>query len=328
MSTYLVTGGAGFIGSHLVDLILSKNKKVKVIDDLSVGNLNNLKKHQNNRNFKFKKIDICKVNSKTNFLKDCDKIIHLAGIGDIVPSINFPKKYFKVNLEGTLNLLEYFKNKNIKKFVYAASSSCYGKAKTPTNENAKIETLYPYAMSKYLGEQTCFHWSKVYKIPINSIRIFNAYGPRSKTSGAYGAVMGVFLKQILMNEKLTIVGNGKQKRDFLYVTDVAEAFYKAANTSLTNQKWNLGFGKAYSVNALVKELRYNKKIFIPDRPGEPKITLANNKKIMRDLKWKPKISFKQGIKIILKNKEYWRNAPLWTKSKIKIATKDWFKYQK
>jgi UDP-glucose 4-epimerase len=271
---YLVTGGAGFIGSHVVDLLLKNNKKVKVIDNLSSGSLKNLLQHKNNKNLLFKKIDIRKIRSNENFLKNCFKIIHLAGIGDIVPSINHPKKYFDVNVNGTLNLLEYFKNKKIEKFVYAASSSCYGKSKFPTKEENRISTLHPYALSKYMGEQLCIHWHNIYNFPLNSIRIFNAYGTRSKTTGAYGAVIGVFLKQMLMSKPLTVVGNGKQKRDFLYVTDVAEAFYKASNTKLKGKIWNLGFGKAYSVNKLIEKLKYKKKIFIPNRPGEPEVTLA------------------------------------------------------
>lgn len=325
---YLVTGGAGFIGSHVVDLLLKKNKKVKVIDNLSSGSLKNLLQHKNNKNLLFKKIDIRKIRSNENFLKNCFKIIHLAGIGDIVPSINHPKKYFDVNVNGTLNLLEYFKNKKIEKFVYAASSSCYGKAKCPTKEENRISTLHPYALSKYMGEQLCIHWHNIYNFPLNSIRIFNAYGTRSKTSGAYGAVIGVFLKQMLMNKPLTVVGNGKQKRDFLYVTDVAEAFYKASNTKLKGKIWNLGFGKAYSVNKLIEKLKYKKKIFIPNRPGEPEVTLADISKIKKNLKWKPKISFDHGMKIILKNINYWKQAPLWSKNSIKKATKNWFKYIK
>ena len=325
---YLVTGGAGFLGSHVVDLLLKNNKKVKVIDNLSSGSLKNLLQHKNNKNFLFKKLDIRNIRSNEIFLKNCFKIIHLAGIGDIVPSINHPKKYFEVNVNGTLNLLEYFRNKKIKKFVYAASSSCYGKAKFPTKEENRISTLHPYALSKYMGEQLCIHWHNIYNFPLNSIRIFNAYGTRSKTSGAYGAVIGVFLKQMLMNKPLTVVGNGKQKRDFLYVTDVAEAFYKASNTKLNGKIWNLGFGKAYSVNKLIEKLKYKKKIFIPNRPGEPEVTLADISKIKKNLKWKPKISFDHGMKIILKNINYWKQAPLWSKNSIKKATKNWFKYIK
>jgi len=325
---YLVTGGAGFIGSHVVDLLLKNNKKVKVIDNLSCGSMKNLLQHKNNKNLLFKKLDIRKIKKNEKFLKNCQRVIHLAGIGDIVPSINYPKNYYETNVTGTLNLLEYFKDKNIDKFVYAASSSCYGKALVPTKEDNKINTLHPYALSKYMGEQLCLHWHNIYDFPVNSIRIFNAYGTRSKTSGAYGAVIGVFLKQILMNKPLTVVGDGKQKRDFLFVTDVAQAFYKASVTQFKGKIWNLGNGEAHTVNYLIKNLKYKRKVFIPDRPGEPRVTLADTTKIRKDLNWKPKVSFEKGIGIILKNINYWKNAPLWTKGSIKQATKDWFKYIK
>jgi len=159
-----------------------------------------------------------------------DYVIHFAGVADIVHSIEDPKKYMLNNFNGTLNLLENLNFNKVKNFVYAASSSCYGLAKIPTNENSKISTMYPYSLSKYLGEQICIHWHKVYGAKINSIRIFNAYGLRSRTSGAYGAVIGTFLRQLISKKPLTVVGDGCQKRDFVYVTDVVDAFYRAMKT--------------------------------------------------------------------------------------------------
>ena len=327
-SSVLITGGAGFIGSHTTDLFLNKNYRVKVIDNLSGGNLQNIKHLSNNKNFKFLNADLTKFDKKmSSFISDIEYVIHFAGIGDIVPSIRYPKKYFENNLQGTINLLSQLNINNIKKFVYAASSSCYGIAKTPTKENHLINPLYPYASSKYLAEVIGLHWHKVYDLNFNSIRIFNAYGPRSRTSGAYGAVFGVFLKQILENKPLTIVGNGNQKRDFLYVTDVANAFYKAATTSLNGNIWNLGSGNPKSINYLTKLLNSEKNVIhIPERPGEPKITHANINKITNDLKWKPKVSFEKGVENILENIEYWKNAPLWNKKNISKETELWFKF--
>lgn len=329
-STVLITGGAGFIGSHTTDLFLSKGFKVKVIDNLSGGNLHNIKHLSNNRNFKFLKADLTKFDKKlSNFLSNVEYVIHFAGIGDIVPSIKYPEKYFENNVQGTVNLLSKLKIDKIKKFVYAASSSCYGIAKTPTTENHMIKPLYPYASSKYLAEEICLHWRKVYNLNFNSIRIFNAYGTRSRTSGAYGAVFGVFLKQIIENKPLTVVGNGKQKRDFLYVTDVANAFYKAAVTNLNGKIWNLGSGKPKSINYLIKLLNKEKDVtYIPERPGEPRVTHANINKITSDLKWSPKVSFETGVNNILENIDYWRNAPLWNKKNISKETELWFKFMK
>lgn len=324
----LITGAAGFIGSHTVDFFLSRGFEVRGLDNLSGGNLKNIKHLNKNNNFKFEKGDILKLDKYKNFIKDCSYVVHFAGIGDIVPSIKQPLKYILNNVQGTTNLLNYLNIKQIKKFVYAASSSCYGKAKTPTNENHEINTLYPYALSKFQGEQVALHWHKVYRLPVNSIRIFNAYGTRSRTTGAYGAVFGVFLKQLIANKPLTVVGNGKQKRDFLYVTDVASAFFKASQTNLSGQIWNLGSGNPKSVNELVSLLNAKSTIKIPKRPGEPDITFADISKIKRDLKWKPNVSFEDGVKKILNNIQYWKSAPLWNKKNISEETKLWFKYLK
>lgn len=324
--TVLITGGAGFIGSHTVDFFLSKGFKVKCLDNLSGGNLRNIAHLKNETNFSFEKGDLLKLDKFKSFIKNCEYVVHFAGIGDIVPSIENPKKYIENNANGTLNLINFLPIKKIKKFVYAASSSCYGLAKTPTSESHSIQTLYPYALSKYMGEQIALHWGKVFGLRVNSIRIFNAYGTRSRTTGAYGAVFGVFLKQLLESKPLTVVGDGNQKRDFLYVTDVAEAFYKATLTNKNSEIWNLGSGNPQSVNKLIKLLKPKNIIHIPKRPGEPNITFANISKIKKDLNWKPKISFEDGVEKILENIDYWKDAPLWNKKNIKLATKSWFKY--
>jgi UDP-glucose 4-epimerase len=231
----IVTGGAGFIGSHIVDLLLIKKYKVIVIDDLSGGYMKNISYHKNNKDFFFIKKNISEKKIQKLKLGKVDYIFHFAGKGDIIPSIEKPKLYFDTNVSGTINILELARNLKVKKFIYAASSSCYGLAKVPTSENHPLDPKYPYALSKLMGEEICQHWSKLYKIPYISIRIFNAYGPRVKTTGAYGAVFGVFFKQKLSGKPFTLVGNGKQKRDFLFVKDVAEAFFMCAISNKKNQ---------------------------------------------------------------------------------------------
>jgi UDP-glucose 4-epimerase len=213
----------------------------------------------------------------------------------------------------------------VQKLVYAASSSCYGLAATPTREDHPIAPRYPYALSKYLGEQACFHWHKVYGLPVNSIRIFNAYGTRVRTTGAYGAVFGVFFKQKLEGKPFTVVGDGTQKRDFLYATDVAEAFRLAAVTDNTGDIWNLGAGNPQSVNHLV-DLLGGEKVYLPKRPGEPDCTWADITKITRDLGWRPRVSFEEGVARMAKDIEAWRDAPLWDPQSIAEATKTWFQY--
>ena len=217
----------------------------------------------------------------------------------------------------------------IKKIIYTASSSCYGiPNKYPTDEDASIDTRYPYAFSKYIGEQAIVHWSKVYKINFISLRLFNVFGTRSRTTGSYGAVMGVFLKQKLSNKSLTVVGNGQQKRDFIDVSDVVNVLIKSMNLKTKkNYILNIGSSNPIKILDLVKIIG-GKYINIPKRPGEPNITHANIKKAKRILRWSPRVSFNEGMSILIKNINYWKEAPLWTKNKIKIQTKDWFKFLK
>ena len=325
MSKFLVTGGAGFIGSHLVDLLVKNNHKLIIVDNLSTGHIKNLEHLKGYDNVLFVERDCLNLNLNDEVFENVEYIIHFAGIGDIVPSIENPSKYMTNNVNGTINMLEIARKIKVKKFVYAASSSCYGLATVPTKEEHKIAPMYPYALSKYLGEMSCFHWNKVYGVPVNSIRIFNAYGTRVRTTGAYGAVFGVFLKQKLSNKPFTVVGDGSQKRDFLFVEDVVDAFYKAATTKIVGEIWNLGAGDPKSINHLT-DLLGGEKEYIPKRPGEPDCTWADNSKIKKDLGWEPKISFEEGVKRMVKDINNWKDAPLWDRNSIKKETELWFKY--
>lgn len=328
MKKAIVTGGSGFIGSHMVDLLLSKNYTVIVIDNLLGGHLKNNIHHKNNKNFILKKIDIRKEILDKNLFKGVDYVYHFAGIGDLVPSIEQPNNYMMTNVQGTVNVLEAARKAKIKKFVYAASASCYGKTKKSiVGENTKISLEHPYALSKYMGESAVFHWNKVYGLPVNSIRIFNAYGPRVRTTGAYGAVIGVFFKQKISKKPLTIVGSGNQSRDFVHVTDVVKAFYQASKIKKSGEFFNIGTGTPQTVNRLAN-LIGGKKINMPNRPGEPMRSCANISKARKILQWEPKIKFETGIKEMLKDINKWKDAPLWTPKKIKKATKTWFSFLK
>ncbi|DAB28742.1 MAG: NAD-dependent dehydratase [Sulfurimonas sp. RIFOXYD12_FULL_33_39] len=320
----VVTGGAGFIGSHMVDLLVSKNYKVTVIDNLANGRLDNLEHHKGK--IEFVQVDIGDYEvDLTPYFEDAHYVFHYAALADIVPSINNPLKYHKANVDGTLQVLEAAKkSKNLKKFIYAASSSCYGIPEIyPTPESSPIKPEYPYAHTKTVGEQYAMHWAKVYDMPVISMRFFNVYGVRHRTSGAYGAVFGVFLAQLLNDKPLTIVGDGKQTRDFTYVTDIVDACYLASQSNFTNEIFNVGSDNTYSINYLV-DLLGGDRVYIPKRPGEPDSTYADIRKIKRELGWYPKVSFEEGVKIMLENIELWREAPLWDENSIKEATKDWF----
>ena len=326
MTKYIITGGAGFIGSHLVEALVKKKKKIVVLDNLSTGRFDNIKKFK--KNIKFINCDISKKGKWMDHFEGKCFIFHLAALADIVPSIQKPEKYFDSNVKGTLNILEACRNAKIMKFLYSASSSCYGiPKKYPTLEDENIDPMYPYALTKKLGEDLIIHWSKVYKIPFISLRLFNVYGTRSRTSGTYGAMFGVFLAQKIANKPFTIVGSGKQTRDFTYVTDVVDAFLRSANSRLKNEIMNVGSGQTISVNKIITLLGGNS-VYIKKRPGEPDCTFADIRKIKRKLKWKPKIKIEVGVNLLIKNIDYWRKAPVWTPNKINEATKDWFKYLK
>jgi len=322
----VVTGGAGFIGSHMVDLLLERSYQVRVIDNLVGGHAKNLAQHSNNPDFMFEQIDILDIKPDSNLFKNAKFVFHFAGIGDIVPSIEEPLRYMETNVLGTVHVLQAARAANVKKLVYAASSSCYGLAATPTNEMHPINPQYPYALSKFQGESAAFHWHQVYKLPVNSVRIFNAYGTRVRTTGAYGAVFGVFLKQKLQNKPYTLVGDGSQTRDFLYVTDVARAFLAAAETDLVGNVWNLGAGNPQSINHLVELLGGDVIESLPKRPGEPDCTWADISKISKELGWQPEVPFAEGVKKMLAEITHWQDAPLWDKSSIAKATRTWFEH--
>jgi UDP-glucose 4-epimerase len=321
----VVTGGAGFIGSHMVDLLIGRGYVVRVIDNLTGGHKKNLDHLAGDQRLTCYWQDIRELESGSEIFRDARFVFHLAGIGDIVPSIEKPISYMDVNVQGTVRVLECARAAGVRKLVYAASSSCYGLAATPTDEQHPISPQYPYALSKYLGEQTVFHWHQVYGLPVNAICIFNAYGPRVRTTGVYGAVFGVFLRQKLAGMPFTVVGDGSQTRDFVYVTDVAAAFLAAAETEIAGERFNVGAGNPQSINRLV-ELLGGEVTYVPKRPGEPDCTWANIDKITRQLGWRPLVSFEEGVRHMTGEIDRWNDAPLWDPASIAKATETWFRY--
>ena len=320
----LVTGGAGFIGSHLVDKLLNIGYEVIVLDNFSTGRKENLE-HVND---KIKLVE-CDLSVKGDWIKEfngVDWVFHLASLADIVPSIQNPESYFRSNVDATFYVLEASRHANIKRFIYSASSSCYGiPDRYPTSEESDIKPQYPYALAKRMGEELVEHWAQLYNLPAISLRFFNVYGTRSRTSGTYGAVFGVFLAQKLANKPYTVVGDGNQTRDFTYVTDIVEALVVSALSSKSNKIYNIGSDKTISINKIV-ELLGGEKVYIPKRPGEPDCTYADISKIKNELDWHPTISIEEGVEKILKNIDYWKEATVWNPDSISDATSDWFKY--
>ena len=324
----LVTGGAGFIGSHLCELLVAQGHEVLALDSLVSGRLQNLKTIAGQPGVRFVQADICDSVGLAPHFEGVDWVFHLAGLADIVPSIEQPAQYFNTNVTGTLNVLEAARHCGAKRLVYAASSSSYGVPEVyPTPETAPIKPLYPYALTKHMGEELVLHWARVYQMPAMSLRLFNVYGTRSRTSGAYGAVFGVFLAQKLHGQPFTVVGDGRQTRDFTYVTDVARAFLAAAESGLSGLALNVGSGGHYSVNRLV-ELLGGDVVHIPRRPGEPDCTFADVSQIRRLLGWQAQVPLEAGVQTLLDNIDAWREAPVWNQASIDHATATWFRHLK
>lgn len=322
LKTAIVTGGAGFIGSHLVERLVADGVSVTVVDNLSTGSSENLR----GTSCEFIEADVSRAGSWMQKFANIDSVFHLAGRADIVPSVENPRVYFETNVDGTFNVLEASRAAGVKRFVYAASSTCYGLAQEfPTPEDAPLRPEFPYALTKLLGENLVLHWAQLYNLPAISLRFFNVYGPRARSSGSYGALFGVLLAQKLANKPFTIVGDGEQTRDFTYVSDVVDALVTAAKSTIRSRVYNVGSGSTVSINRIV-ELLEGERTFIPKRPGEPDCTFAKIERIATELNWKPRVSIEEGVERMLENIQLWRSAPVWDPASISKATEAWFKH--
>lgn len=322
----IVTGGAGFIGSHLVERLLKDGHRVRILDNFATGRRENLAGFQDHPNLEVREVDVADFPKVRPLMDGVDWVFHLAGLADIVPSIQNPLGYHATNVDGTLAVAESARLAGVRRLVYAASSTCYGLPDiVPTPETAAIRPMFPYALSKYMGEEIILNWHRIYGLPALSLRFFNVYGPRSRTTGTYGAVFGVFLAQKLAGKPYTVVGDGHQTRDFTYVTDVVEALVQAARSKLSGEIFNVGSGGTYSINNLV-DLLGGEVVHVPKRPGEPDCTFADTRKIRAALGWEPVVPFPEGVRRMLDHIELWRNAPVWDSESVEEATRDWFKY--
>jgi len=293
MKKVAVVGGAGFIGSNLVDKLLEKNLEVTIIDNLSTG-----KKENINPKATFHNLDICGDSEDLiAALKGIDVVFHLAALARVQPSITDPVYFDKVNTNGTVNLLKSCVDAGVKKVVYSASSSCYGDATVfPTPETHSTNPLSPYGLQKYVGEQYCKMFSQVYDIDTVCLRYFNVYGERMNFEGAYKLVLAIFIDQHKNNQPLTITNTGDQRRDFTYVGDVVDANILAAEHSkeLKGDSFNIGNGDNFSVNEIADMFGGEKSYGI--KFLEPFQTLADNSKAKSILGWNPKGDLKQWIK--------------------------------
>ena len=289
----LVTGGAGFIGSNLVDKLIDLNHQVVVIDNESAEQNESFYWNKDASNYKY---DICDYNKIDSLFKGIDCVFHLAAQSRIQPSIIDPEKTFKVNCNGTLNVLKASVENGISKLIYSSTSSYYGlKNKIPFNEDMDRDCLNPYSYTKIFGEDLCKMYSKLYKLNVIIFRYFNVYGPRQPVKGEYAPVVGIFQKQWNAGEKITVIGDGMQTRDYTHVDDVVSANLLAMDKPINILEiLNVGTGKKYSVLDLAKLIGGEIK-FLPKRLGEARDTQADISKITKVLKWRPTIDLNDWI---------------------------------
>ena len=297
MKKYLVTGGAGFIGSHLVDKLVEQNNEVVVIDNLSSG-----KKEYINSKADFYNLDICDFDKISPIFKEVDYVFHLAAIPRVPVSIQDPIGTSKVNILGTINVFKAAIDNKVKRIVFASSSAVYGnQEKLPLKENMKPNPLSPYGLQKLAGEQAAKMFVELHKVPIVCLRYFNVYGPRIDFDSDYSLVLGKFLKLRSQNKPLTIYGDGEQTRGFCFIGDVVDANIKASESPKIKggEMINIGPEKSYSINHLAK-LIGGEVNYLPKRAGDPLETQADINLAKELLLWEPKVDFKDGVEITKK----------------------------
>ncbi len=300
---FLVTGGAGFIGSNLCEALLNLGYRVRCLDDLSTGKQENVDLFIDNPNYTFIQGDIKDLDTCMSACKDVDYVLHQAAWGSVPRSIEMPLFYSANNIQGTLNMLEAARRNNVKKFVYASSSSVYGDEEhLPKTEGVEGNLLSPYALTKRCEEEWAKQYTKHYGLETIGLRYFNVFGRRQDPNGAYAAVIPKFIKQLLNNERPTINGDGKQSRDFTYIENVVEANLKAciAPNNVSGQAFNIAYGgREYLIDiyyVLTKVLQKNiEPIFGPDRPGDIKHSNADISKAKKYLGYEPEYDFARGL---------------------------------
>lgn len=305
---FLVTGGAGFIGSNLCEAILKLGCKVRCLDDLSTGKYENVKIYESNPNYTFIKGNITDIDVCTNACEGVTYVLHQAGWGSVPKSIKMPAQYERVNVQGTVNMLEAAKVNGVKKFVYASSSSVYGDSEVlPKREGEEGKILSPYALTKKMDEEYGRLYKKLYGLNTYGLRYFNVYGPRQNMDSMYAAVIPIFIKKLMNNEQATIYGDGRQSRDFTYVANVVQANLKACKASddKAGEVYNIACGEQiylYEVYDVVSKLLKQNiaPIFSEARVGDIRDSNADISKAMKDLRYNPKYMFEEGIKLTVK----------------------------
>ena len=300
---FLVTGGAGFIGSNLVEELLKNNYRVTVLDNLSTGKIENIKPFMNNSNFKFVKGDIRNLDVCLKACEDIDYLLHQAAIGSVSRSLEEPILYNDININGTLNIMYAAQNKKVKKVVYASSSSVYGDTETlPKIEGNEGQLLSPYSLTKKVDEMYALMFYKIYKLPTIGLRYFNVYGPKQNEKSIYSAVIPSFINKLINNEQVTINGDGESSRDFTYVSDVVKANINAclASSKCNGKIYNIAYGDQTTLNDLYYNIRALlkkelKPIYGPFRKGDIRHSKADISKAKKELDYRPTTNISLGL---------------------------------
>lgn len=308
----LVTGGAGFIGSHLVALLLERDHQVVVVDDLSGGRVDHLDGALERYGFLLRIVDMLDAESLSDCFSGVDWVFHLAARSNAEEARGRPARALESHVQATLQVLECARHFRLKSFVYAASASCYGAAPPlPTPETAPAAPADPLAVTKHMGEQLVLEWSRLYALPAVSLRLFDVYGTRAPLGPSSGSVAAVFLAQRAASAPLTIAGDGAQTRDFVHVDDVCRAMLAAAERGVAGEAINVGSGVGTSVRRLA-ELVGGPTVTAPARPNDVRHRVADIRRARRLLDWRPEISIEEGIRGLLHQLEAWQDAPVWT----------------
>lgn len=305
MAAYLVTGGAGFIGSHIAERLVKEGNTVKVLDNFYTGKRENLAGFLDK--IELIEGDIRDVDLLPGVMKGVDYVSHQAALRSVPKSVEDPESYNQVNVTGTLNILLAARQAKVKRVIFASSSSVYGETdEFPEKESQELKVISPYAATKLAGETYCRVFAKIYGLETVSLRYFNVFGPRQDPTSQYAAVIPIFIMQMLKGESPQVHGDGKQSRDFSYIDDVVRAnLLSCTQPNITGEAFNVAGGGCVSVLEIVKELNQimGKEIkpeFTPPRSGDVKQTWADMSKIKRLMNHQPEIKFKEGLKITLK----------------------------
>lgn len=295
----IVTGGAGFIGSHLVRHLLGLGHAVMVLDHFSDGKNIYLDLVGRWPKLTWHTADIGSDSlNLSQYLRGVDWVFHLAGRSGTAVSMRDPGRYHRANVDSTVALLETARRARVKRFIYASSASCYAFTRRPVQETGGVRMTSPYSLTKYAGELYVLHWAKVYKLPAVSLRLFQVYGVPINRNGDYGPVITTFIRQKAAGRPITVRGNGRQRRDFIYVKDVIEAMVSAASSTISGESFNVGSGQGHSINEFVKRLGGRIR-YVPSVRSEPMVLVADVSKITNMLGWTPKVSFEEGITRVL-----------------------------